>query len=150
MGDSGLGSSVEASGPTYRPGAITKQGRRDLRAALVEAAWIAVRDHPHGKPRFERLAARIGKRKAIVAIARKRLVVMWHVLTHQVADAYAQVEAVARKLMKWGERHHRAKRLGLSRIQFTQQQLAHLNVGGDLQMLIYKGYSSMLPQTESG
>jgi hypothetical protein len=50
---------------------------------------------------FERLAARIGKQKAIVAIARKLLVTIWHVLSQQEADCHAQVEAVTRKLLNW-------------------------------------------------
>ena len=69
---------------------------------LVEAAWIAVEHHPLWKVRFERLAARTGKKKAIIAIARKLLVVMWNVLTHQEADRYAEVEAVGRKFMRMG------------------------------------------------
>jgi transposase len=50
---------------------------------------------------FERLAARIGKQKAIVAIARKLLVTIWHVLSQQESDSYAQIEAVTRKLLNW-------------------------------------------------
>jgi transposase len=68
---------------------------------LVEAAWVAVEHHPHWKAQFERLAARIGKQKAIGAIARKLLVVIWHVLSQQEADCHAQVEAVTRKLLNW-------------------------------------------------
>lgn len=34
-------------GQTYRTGAITKQGRRGLRMAMVEAARTAVEHHPH-------------------------------------------------------------------------------------------------------
>lgn len=79
VGYSGLGASIHASGQTERTGAITKEGRREMRTALVEAAWAAVASHPHWKAVFQRLSARIGKRKAIVAIARKLLVVIWHV-----------------------------------------------------------------------
>lgn len=79
VGYSGLGASVHASGQTFQTGAITKQGRRELRAALIEAAWIAVRHHPYWQAQFERLAARKGAGKAIVAIARKLLVAIWHV-----------------------------------------------------------------------
>jgi transposase len=61
-------------------GASESEGRSDLRGVMVEAAWVAVEHHPHWKAQFERLAARIGKQKAIVAIARKLLVVIWHVL----------------------------------------------------------------------
>ena len=53
---------------------------------MVEAAWVAVRSHPYWKAMFERLADRLGRPKAIVAIARKLLVVVWHVLAEQVAD----------------------------------------------------------------
>jgi transposase len=84
-----------------------------MRTALVEAAWAAVASHPHRKTVFQRLAARIGKRKAIVAIARKLLVVIWHVLTNHVADRYADREAVARKLVRWGGRNHTATSQGL-------------------------------------
>ena len=43
VGYSGLGARVYASGQTHHSGGITKQGRTELRAALVEAAWAAVR-----------------------------------------------------------------------------------------------------------
>ena len=70
VGDAGLGASVSASGPTRRTGGITKQGRRELRAVLVEAAWVAVQTHPYWRAAFARLEARIGRNKAIVAVAR--------------------------------------------------------------------------------
>src|SRR5262249_52742574 len=52
VGYSGLGASVHDSGQTHRGGTITKQGRRDLRAAMVEAAWVAVRHHPYWRAEF--------------------------------------------------------------------------------------------------
>jgi transposase len=70
VGYSGLGASVHASGQTYQTGKITKQGRREMRTALIEAAWIAVQRHPLWKERFARLSKKIGPGKAIVAIAR--------------------------------------------------------------------------------
>lgn len=51
---------------------------------------------------FERLADRIGREKAIVAIARKLLVVIWHVLTAKVADRRADPQQVARYFIHWG------------------------------------------------
>lgn len=68
---------------------------------MVVVVWVAVEHHPHWKAQFERLAARIGKQKAIVAIARKLLAVIWHALSQQEADCHAQVEAVTRKLLNW-------------------------------------------------
>lgn len=150
VGYSGLGSSVSATGQTYRTGGITKQGRRDLRAVLVEAAWIAVEHHPLWKGRFERLAARTGKKKAIIAIARKLLVVMWNVLTHQEVDRFAEGEAVGRKFMKWGELHRTATHRGLSWAQFTRNQLTVVGLGADLETLVYKGHRYTLPPVVGG
>ena len=55
VGYAGLGASVHDSGETHRTGKITKQGRRDLRWVLVEAAWVAVNHHPYWKAQFEAL-----------------------------------------------------------------------------------------------
>jgi transposase len=101
VGYAGLGASVHQSGKTDRGGRITKEGRSDLRGVMVEAAWVAVEHHPHWKAQFERLSRRLGKQKAIVAIARKLLVAIWHVLSQQEADCHAQIEAVTRKLLHW-------------------------------------------------
>ena len=77
-------------------------GRRDIRGAMVETAHTAVRSHPHWQAELERLEPRLGKNKAIVAIARKLLVTVWHVLTEGCADRFADPEQVARKLLKRG------------------------------------------------
>lgn len=36
-----------------------------------------------------------------MAIARKLLVTIWHVLSQQESDSHAQIEAVTRKLLNW-------------------------------------------------
>lgn len=73
------------------------EGRSDLRGVMVEVAWVAVEDQPSLSAWPRALATR----SAIVAIARKLLVVIWHVLSQQEADCHAQVEAVTRKLLHW-------------------------------------------------
>jgi transposase len=135
VGYSGLGASVHASGQTFQTGAITKQGRRELRTALIEAAWIAVRHHPNWQAQFERLAARKGAGKAIVAIARKLLVVIWHVLTKQVADCHADPVRIARKLWRWAQKHGTASHLGLPRLTFVRAYLDRLQLGQELTTL---------------
>src|SRR5262249_87433 len=65
VGYSGLGAGVHASGQTHHTGPITKQGRRELRTMLVEAAWSAVDHHPYWHAAFERLVPSLGKGKAI-------------------------------------------------------------------------------------
>ena len=82
VGYAGLGAGVHDSGIKHQEKGITKSGRKELRWALVEAAWGAVRSDPHWKTQYEQLKNR-GKHsnEAIVAIARKLLVSIWHVLT---------------------------------------------------------------------
>jgi transposase len=145
VGYSGLGASVHASGQTYRTGGITKQGRRELRAAMVEAAWAAVEHSSHWRPVFERLANRIGRQKAIVAIARKLLVVVWHVLTEHQIDRHGEIEQVARKFMNWGTQQRTATRQGLSRAAFVRQQLDQLGLGTRLEAFAYNGQRYALP-----
>jgi len=132
VGYSGLGSRVHDSGKTHRTGGITKQGRRDLRAAMVEAAWAAVRSHLLWQAKFDKLAIRIGKQKAIVAIAHKLLVVVWHVLTEQAADRHADPEKVAFKFMIWSWKLDNHLRDGLTTRQFIRYHLMRLQIGDDL------------------
>lgn len=60
---------------------IEKTGPRLLRWTLVEAAWRLVRGEPYWAAVFERIARHTGRRKkAIVAVARRLLSVMYAVL----------------------------------------------------------------------
>jgi transposase len=67
----GLTPSEKTSGETSQKGHITKQGNSLLRKILVQSAWVAVRRDPWMSREFMRLAHKLGKRRAIVAIARK-------------------------------------------------------------------------------
>lgn len=137
VGYSGLGARVHDSGQTHQTGKITKQGRRELRTVLVECAWAAVRYSTYWKACFCRLAARVGRQKAIVAVARKILVVIWHVLSKRIADYQADPQAVARSLMKWASEHRLATSLGLSRSAFVWQELARLGLSTQLDSFTY-------------
>jgi transposase len=48
---------------------------------LAEAAVVAARSNTFLGARYRRLARRIGKLKALVAVARTILVIVWHLLT---------------------------------------------------------------------
>jgi transposase len=63
----------------------TPKGNRPIGSALNQAAWAASRTKgTFLKARFHRLAARRGKKRAIVAIGRSILVSIWHMLArHQ-------------------------------------------------------------------
>jgi transposase len=137
VGYSGLGGRVHDSGQTHRQGAITKQGRKDLRWVLVEAAWVAVDKSEHWKREFERLTQRMDKNTAIVAIAHKLLIVAWHVLTERAADHHADEKMVATKLMRWSWELTDEQRGGLTTRQFIRWQLMKLKLGDGLTHLKY-------------
>ena len=129
VGYAGLGARVHSSGEEHYGGRITKQGRRDLRTTMVESAWVAVESHAYWKELFERLAVRVGRPKAIVAIARKLLVVVWHVLAKQVADREAAPEKVAGKFLEWSWKLGRVNRAGLTSGAFIRRELRRLRLG---------------------
>jgi len=67
----GLTPSEHSSGEAVRRGHITRQGNTRVRCVLCEAAWIAIRKDQSLKDFFDNLYPRAGKKKAIVAVARK-------------------------------------------------------------------------------
>lgn len=75
----GLVPRVDISGDTVRYGNIIKRGNSLLRRPLIQAAWALIRSGNGGplKDFYERLYPRIGKKKAIVAVARKMLEVFY-------------------------------------------------------------------------
>jgi hypothetical protein len=81
----------------------------------------------------------MGKQKAIVAIARKLLVVVWHVLTEQQADTNAQVQAVARKLMNWISYHGIVPGQHRDRLLLLYQHLDQLGLSEELEEIDYYG-----------
>jgi transposase len=85
----GLTPSEYSTGETEHRGHLTKCGPRFIRAWLIQCAWVSVQPGRDTKLRavFERLAPKIGKKRAIVAVARRlalRLRARWlAVLTTQ-------------------------------------------------------------------
>lgn len=128
VGYAGLGARVRSSADTKRTGKISKQGRRELRTALVACAWSAVHWSPYWRSLFQSLSKRLGKPKAITAIARKLLVVIWHVLTKHELDLHANPTAIARSFMTWSSLHHLARSQNLHRLNFVKQRLAALGI----------------------
>jgi transposase len=145
VGYAGLGAKIHSSGQTHRTGGITKQGRKELRAVLVEAAWIAIRYNQPWREQFEALAFRIGREKAIVAIARKLLVIIWHVLTAKAADRRAVPQQVARYFITWGRQLRVKSTMGLKASEFARQQLDRLELGRELERVPYGSVTYCLP-----
>jgi transposase len=133
VGYAGMGTRVHDSGLTRYTGRITKQGRRDLRTTMVEIAWTAARVHPYWKQQLARLEPRLGRKKAIVAIARKLLVVVWHVLTKECVDRHADPEQVARSFLEYAYRLRQVNLPdGQSPAEFVRSQLDRLGIGADI------------------
>lgn len=132
VGYAGLGTRVHESGMTSRSGKITKAGRRDLRTVVIEAANVAANSHPHWKAELARLEPRLGRNKAIVAIARKLLIAVWYVLQGK-PDKYAEPEAVAQKMLKFAYTVGKANRpQGQTAAQFARIRMDALGVGREL------------------
>lgn len=72
----GLDPRVFSSADTVRTGRLSKAGSRELRWALVQAAWVAVRCEPSIKAKWLRIRKRTGGKRAIIAIARRLLLAM--------------------------------------------------------------------------
>jgi len=70
----GLVPSLHQSGDSSSSRHITRQGSRWLRRNLVECARWAARKDPHMRAFFLRVSHRKGKKKALVAVARKMIV----------------------------------------------------------------------------
>jgi hypothetical protein len=79
---------------------------------MVEAAQRASRHNGHWRAELARLRPRLGYGKVLVAIARKLLVAVWHVLTKNMVDRHAEPYQVARSLMVYGYRLGRTHRPG--------------------------------------
>jgi len=71
---------VRNSNEVERSGRITKRGTKLGRTALVQCALIAMRYSPYLARFYHKIAARRGAGKAIIALARKFLGVIYHTL----------------------------------------------------------------------
>ncbi len=94
----GLDPRVRQSGSEpARYGHISKRGDPQARAMLVEAAWRAIRTPGPLRAFGERVRARRGAQIAAVAVARKLLVLCWHLLTKQQDYAFARPSLTRQK-----------------------------------------------------
>lgn len=90
----GLVPKVRQSADHCWQGRITKEGNRYIRWGMVEAACKAPSKDWGLAQYYRRLAKRRGPMKARVAVARKLLVAVWHVLTHEEPYRLSRPDAV--------------------------------------------------------
>ena len=139
VGYAGLGAGVHDSGKKHQDKSITKAGRKELRWALVQAAWAAIRSDPYWKAQYQRLTKVKHPNQAIVAIARRLLVSAWHILTKHEPYRQANEETIAYKMMIWSQRMDEKALRGLTRQQFIKYGLLRLGVGQDLTRIERRG-----------
>jgi len=132
---SGLVPGLEQSGVKLRGKKITKEGRKDLRWAMVEVAQRAVKSDPLWKCRFNELCRRMHKNQAIVVIAHRLLVLVWYVLSRRQPYRHFSDERIAYKYLTWSWQLSEKDRDGLTRQQFTRYYLMRLGIGRDLKQI---------------
>lgn len=138
VGYAGLGAGAHHSGQTHRDGRITKAGRRELRWAMVEVAHHAVKASPHWRAQFDHLRQRKSKAKAYVAIARKLLVAIWHILSKQESEIHADEHQIAYKMLTWSWAIGTECHPLLTRPQFVRYQLMQLGLGAGMTHIHHK------------
>ena len=129
---SGLTPGLEQSGTKNRGKGITKEGRRELRWALVEAAQMAVKSDPIWKTRFQEMQKRMHRNQAIAAIAHRLLELVWYVLTRRQPYRHFSHERIAYKYLTWAWKMDETARDGLTRQQFARYYMMRLGIGHDL------------------
>lgn len=139
VGYAGLGAGVHESGKEHIQKRITKSGRKELRWALVEAAWQAIRISPYWKEQYGKYLQRMRKpNQAIVVIARKLLVAVWQVLTKEETDQHASEEDLAYKMLVLAWDLNEEVRMGLTYKQFAKYALMKLGVETDITRFVRK------------
>jgi len=97
----GLDPKVRQSGDhPPRHGRISKRGNNQARSALVEAAWVAIRQPGPLRAFGERVRERKGPQIAAVAVARKLACLAWQLLTKQEDYAFAAPSKVRGKIRR--------------------------------------------------
>jgi hypothetical protein len=79
---------------------ISKEGAAEARHIVCEAAWIVVRYASPLRAFAERIRARRGAGIATVAVARKLVVLFWHLLTREQDYAFARPTLTRKKLRR--------------------------------------------------
>jgi transposase len=97
----GVVPSTKQSGDTSRNGRITKQGRAEARWLLIEAAEILRRSPGPMHALYRRVSKRKGHNVAVVAVARKLIELVHHLLTNEEDYVYRLPRLTMEKRARW-------------------------------------------------
>jgi len=148
VGYAGLGAGVHDSGQKHREKGITRVGRKELRWALVEASWQAIRANRRWRADYDELCKRKHPNQAIVAIARKLLVTVWYLLNGQEAYDRSSDEDLAYKMLTWAWHIDRTALNGMTSQQFAKYGLMRLRRGENLTRIVRGGLPRRIASTE--
>jgi len=99
VGYSGLAPTVRSSGERTEYGSISREGRRELRAVWVQIAHLVAIDTSRAtrplRTWFNKVAKRRGKKTATVALARRLLVIAYHLLKEETVYDAARLKRKA-------------------------------------------------------
>jgi transposase len=134
VGYLGLDPRVRQSGnEPAKGGRISKRGSASTRWVLVEAAWSVIQQPGPLRAFYQRIRARRGHGKAIVAVARKLTVLFWCLLSRGQDYAHQQPSLTAKKLRRAeitaGAPTLKGKQTGVwatrERMRHAERELAH-------------------------
>jgi len=148
VGYAGLGAGVHDSGQKHREKGITKSGRKELRWALVEASWQAIRSNPRLRAQYDELCQRKHPNQAIVAIARKLLVTLWYLLSRNESYTPSSDEDLAYKMLTWAWHMDKRAKRGMTNQQFAKYGLLQLGRGENLTRIFKGGQVRRIAPTE--
>ena len=113
---------------------------------MVEAARVAVRFDPHWQITYNRLKQRRGSNVAVVAVARKLLVVIWHLLHKSEHYHYRRDQTFVTKLQEWARTIGKAHWQVASSREFVEQQLHQLGLSHIVDALISSKKGKLMVQ----
>lgn len=112
------------TGGKSRSGRTTK-GNMWLRDVLVQAAWSAARTRDtYLSTQFWRLARRIGKKKAAIAVGHSILIATWHILHDDIAYQDLGADWFTRNVNNDHRRDHAIRQLHELGYRVTLEQVA--------------------------
>lgn len=148
VGYAGLGAGIHDSGQKHREKGITKMGRKELRWALVEASWQAIRSNPIWRADYDELCKRKHPNQAIVAIAHKLLVTIWYLLNRKEVYKQSSEEALAYKMLTWAWHMDKTALQGMTNQQFAKYGLLRLGKGEDITRIVKGGLPRRIASKE--
>lgn len=116
----GLRPKNDESAGKIKSRSITK-GNKYLRRILVQTAWAASRTkNCYLKNKFEQLVLRKSSKKALIAIARKQLVIIWHVLSKREVYQEPKIKLSAEQISR-KQKYYQEKLNQLQQEQFVEK-----------------------------